>query len=567
MKFRFILAVLALGVIAIFAWVIDPASQRDSSRPNEASLEAQLTPRDAVLEGLTREKTSSTPSGSMMAVPEVGEPVFTKVLVVVTQGERSPLEGALVILDDGASDQTLGRTDSQGEITIPGSSQGWMSVYHPNYAPEEVFVAKDNPEPRVVVELEPGGVIRGRLDAGIHSPGFEEFHVVGWDSIRPPSRSDWAKWLAGEPSRLLEASIGPDGTFELTGLAQGRMYRFLAGGPGYLTEGPSELILPGLETLSVRVSPMFGCRVVLEGNTHEASRGALPRFWSSSWVSEIGNPGTPIVFKDPKLLLCGIEDSFWGEASDVFLLYLGNQDGLDVPGPVEVEVAIPGMRPAHAVIELESTVSGLAELPLRLHALHGDSGNVRFEFTAGEGEQAHALEGAVGGINLKLWQDASPVTEYEILEISKPFTIVGLPYGAYNYRIQAGKGLAPRVSGSSYFEGHLLIGGDIQVIEVPFLSIGGIEVEFPLPNGFKYRGPAILTLSSLEKNGGDWPRVFRRPPYRFGAIPQGRYSVEAVSNSPGGTIQKVFKSPVILVSGGQSSVVEIPLEANDPNPF
>lgn len=565
MKLRFLIPGLALGLLFCLAWGGGLGDQQGPSQPDEAS--HKVTVSRGVVPGEKLTRGHLHPEVSEVGDPGFSESTQSRVLVVVSMVDQAPLEGAVAILDDGVSDSSLGYTDAHGELGLPAETHGWVTVRCPGFAPNELFLARSAPQELVVVELETGGLIRGQVQAGSLSPGFEEFHVVGWDSLRPPSRSDWRKWLAGEPSRILDADVDPNGTFELTGLDLGRSYRFLAGGPGFLAEGPSVLVKPGVEVLTLPVIPLFGCRITLQGNAQWATGGALPRYWLSSWVAEIGTPGRPVVSSDPKLLLGGIDEPFSGSADDVFLFYFGQTDGLEVPGPVEVEVAIPGMSRSRAVVELESTRSGLVEHALQLDAVHGDSGSVHFRFSTMHGEGLPVLEGTVSGINLKIWRDDGAVAEYVVLDTSSPFVIGGLPYGSYNYRIQAGKGLSPRASGRTFFEGHFPVGAATQSVEVPLLSVGGIEVEFPLPNGFQYRGPAVLVLSSLENNGGDWPRVFRRPPYRFGAIPQGMYAIEAVSNSSTGFVQKVFKSPAFQVSDGQVSVVEIPLDSNDPNPF
>lgn len=463
------------------------------------------------------------------------------------------LDGGLlsgVALAAKAGDVALqeGVSDSQGCWTVSQSATGPLEVKAKFLGRFEASVTAPAGTDEVVVVIDTGGAVRGRVVLPDGKPAPAGTRVLAW-----PMDSPLAARVIAESALLgdfeSQAGTAIDGAFVIRGLDRTKTYSVTAGGKGLMRKQPFNSIVPDGKDLLLELFPVYGAVVRLI----DASSGGPVRVASTFWP--MGSVSTRVA--DTSLIhfvpggagstLAGLTSDWFDRESAGFthITLCAAPGGGPALGPFVLHASLPGYRAVEAEFVASPVFEGLQVVDVLMEPIADAWGEVRVEFSGKLAAASLEPRTPLSWAKLHLRDAHGKILQYALPKPSgDPSSIRPIPAGPYDARVVILDGLARPLDWQ-----RIDVGAEPATLTVPVGTLGAIEVHARKRDGSPYSGRLSLSVQALR--GPQTLVAFDDAPYAILGLDAREYSVRVMS-----PFLSELDGGRVTVLAGEAAVVE-----------
>lgn len=448
----------------------------------------------------------------------------------------------------------MGRTDVTGAITISRRPQPEFRIrarYHGRFeAQADVSIGSTE----VVIAVDAGGLVSGRVVFPGGTPVPAGIHVLAWSMADTRPAREFASDALHERDGL-HAVTSSDGRFEIRGFDRSQTYYVTAGGDGLMRKQPLRAIAPDAIDLSIEVDVAFGAVVsLLDAQSHEPVR--VPgSFWPFGAVKTRVDDATLTHFVPggAESILAGV-DAKWFEHRDSYSHHVtlcSSPSRRESVGPFTIHAELPGYEPVEAEFFAEPLSQGVHQVELLLtpRATHWGQLQVESVGILAGGPVATRTRLPAGFVVLR--DERGGTLRYAMSELGTGhWTFEPIPVGQYRATVVLHSGLTRLPPGEAL---SISIQSEPATLLFPVDQLGTVEVLVRDEDRATYT--AAMTLDVERQSGATHSVGFESAPYLVQGLTPGEYSIRVLSPflsrsaADGGTGQ-------IVIRGGEVSVLE-----------
>lgn len=478
----------------------------------------------------------------------------TTLVVRTTDLEGSPLPSVELFAETDAQEVPMGRTDVTGAITISRRPQPEFRIrarYHGRFeAQADVSIGSTE----VVIAVDAGGLVSGRVVFPGGTPVPAGIHVLAWSMADTRPAREFASDALHERDGL-HAVTSSDGRFEIRGFDRSQTYYVTAGGDGLMRKQPLRAIAPDAIDLSIEVDVAFGAVVsLLDAQSHEPVR--VPgSFWPFGAVKTRVDDATLTHFVPggAESILAGV-DAKWFEHRDSYSHHVtlcSSPSRRESVGPFTIHAELPGYEPVEAEFFAEPLSQGVHQVELLLtpRATHWGQLQVESVGILAGGPVATRTRLPAGFVVLR--DERGGTLRYAMSELGTGhWTFEPIPVGQYRATVVLHSGLTRLPPGEAL---SISIQSEPATLLFPVDQLGTVEVLVRDEDRATYT--AAMTLDVERQSGATHSVGFESAPYLVQGLTPGEYSIRVLSPflsrsaADGGTGQ-------IVIRGGEVSVLE-----------
>lgn len=462
-----------------------------------------------------------------MAAPRGVEENGIKILTI-DKVDNGPVPGVFIFRQELLGQVLLGETNQKGELFVEPKAvaNGSLSIRSQTHTSRNVQVQGFTSNTEIVLSLDRGASLSGKVQCLDQAANLEEIQVVAWPSQYPPSGQDWVNWWNGNQAQFSSAFAASDGSFSLSGLNPHWEYSVTAGGNGLLAQFTKTGIVPGREMVNIDVRHLFGGKITLLEDKEpisEITRSSTGLVWSVPGVRSDSIAST----EDPLLLLAGIEDYLTQENNPLSMaaFYFLDTEQIESPPTLFLLCDIIGYKKVSTEIGLARVSDGLLEHFLQLEDLAVERANLIIEFGQPTGKSPNPINSYGPAAYLYLTDLDGGRYQYSISEIESTTRIEGIPTGQYSYQVYFINRFCANVGHGAKFAGQINITRGDNSVDFPMNELGALDFDFLLPNDEPYLGKAVVRVT-CEDIDSTFYYIFSKGPYRIAALPAGKYNVD-----------------------------------------
>lgn len=459
------------------------------------------------------------------------------VTFLVTDDANLPIEGAQLsanpIGDTGFS--SLGQTDGGGSLVLQ-FMVGVPCVIRttcPGYLTEEIALDSRRDSLVVHIQLRPSTIAAGTV-VSTSGEGIAGVTVLMWPKETVPAWDLALRAKSAFDASAIVARTDASGRFEALGAKPGSSYWAVAAGNGLATFD-TKLFVPGLETVTLRVGYLYGCRVKLisAGDNVPLDDLAVPML-DPVQISEVA----AIHLLSPSFVpaLLGVSSGqAYGSMCEYEYLFVSPLQVEDL-GPAKFDLSVPGCVPVSELIRFPRIVGAISEQTIVLQSAPEETGECDFSFDLPIGFDIANVRviGDLARIYIHqiglLSGQARSTTSFHLRVKTSGDGVckVRLPLGSYDARLVM---MASTTSVPDRYDSPIPFEVTREGASVRFdlAACGGIAIDLRTPGGERASGALNLVLMEGSVSVGDEsvanPVFLPNGPHLVAPIRAGTYTI------------------------------------------
>jgi hypothetical protein len=525
----------ALGLIAFLRWP-DPGTavdvQASSPRADSPSSE-KLTPSTRV-ESLR--SSAARPAGTEPSADVAASTSHILRVRTVDTADR-PLAGARLYVRDDRGSRPIGTTDASGRASIPLPDDPWLEIAarKQDFAVANAVVQRPAPD-ECVLRLSAATTISGTVVFEDKQPAGEDLVVLALPEHRLRVLSDAPERVWDEPE-VAETRTDHKGKFTLSDLNPARRYVLVAGGQGFVQQGPVGDIPPGATDAELVVDHGWAARIELRG-----AQGAAPHT-KDVFGTGIGATAGLIereahFVRHARLyaLLSGVPIEPAADPSD--LVYVAGAPRSASGVTLQLHTHPPGFALVRSDVPLTRLSHGMPTERIQITQVAAGFGTIEIERVGGAPlAQADTRHGPFAV--LTLYRDEGLPWHYRLFDSRvERQRVENVPFGKYRavYRLMSSRAMIPAADEAAR---SIEVGPSPTVLRYDGTQLGAIEFDARAADGSSREGELTVFLGAgtydpkrpgQEQEFNGEALFFRRAPYVIDNLPATPHSFHV---SPG----------------------------------